>query len=215
MTIEDKKDITIKGAILGFILFVSMLINLLISKDMEHLLIVGTYLVPIIIGYGLLGMFIRWMRYRSTLRRKEFSLFSGPAILYWVEMLCIIFMVSAYFIPQVIRYIVLTNAAALFLIWYLDYLYLKNVAKELNSGLGYSRRILVEDLRSRPHSEDMFMDEIENYCKKNHLSLDVLEYGLPAKIKMNNTLYTVKLGQYYTLMGTIVYTLEFRNIVSK
>jgi len=215
MTKEDRREITVKGLFLALILFVSTLITLLIHRDIQHLQIVGTFLIPIIVGYSLLGMFIRLTMYRSTLRKKEFHLFSGPAIIYWIGMLSTIIMFCAYWIPQVIRYIVLANGAALLLAWLLDYLYLKNIAKELNSGLEYYSRILIEDLPTRPHTEDMFMEEIENYCKKNNLSLEIMEYGIPAKIKMNNTLYLVKLGQYYTLFGSIAYTLEFHNIVSK
>jgi hypothetical protein len=59
------------------------------------------------------------------------------------------------------------------------------------------------------------MEEIEKYCKKHNLSIEILEYGLPAKIKMDNTLYSVKLGEYYDIIGALVYTLEFHNIVSK
>jgi|GEM_PF-646316 len=215
MTKEDKKEISVKGLILGLILFVSTLIDLLINKDMQHLQIVGTFLIPIILGYCLLGMFIRWMVYRSTIRKEGFHIFSGAAIAYWIFMLSTIFMAGAYFIPQIIRYIVVANTAALLIIWFLNCVYLKNIAKELNSGLAYYNRTLVEDLQEKPHTEDIFMENIENYCKKNHLCLEILEYGIPAKIKMNNALYMVKLGQYYSVIGTLTYTLEFHNVVSK
>lgn len=215
MTREDIKETIVKGFFLGLILFVSTLISLLISNDMQHLQAVGTFLIPILIAYCLIGMFILWMRYRSTIRKKGFSLFSGAAAVYWVGIFAAIFMAGSYGLPQFLRYIILANVATLLLVWLLDCLYLKNIAKELNSGLGYFRQTLVEDLESRPTTEDMFMKEIENYCIKNHLSLEIIEYGLPAKIKMDNTLYTVQLGQYYTIIGTIVYTLQFKNIVSR
>lgn len=215
MTMEDRREIIVKGFFIGLILFASTLIDLLINKDMKHLQIVGTFLIPILLGYCLLGTFIRWMMYRSTLRKKGSHLFSGPAIVYWIMMLSAIFTAGAYGIPQVIRYIVVSNVATLLLAWILDCLYLKNIAKELNSGLEYYSRTLVEDLPARPQTEDMFMEEIDNYCKKNHLSLEIMEYGIPAKIKMNNTLYMVNLGEYYDVIGSIVCTLEFHNVVSK
>lgn len=214
MTREDKREITVKGLFLGLILFVSALIVLLINQDMMHLQIVGVYLIPIIAGYALVGMFLRWMVYRSTLRNKEFHLFSGAAAIYWIWLLTILLAVCSYWIPQVLRYIVLANAAALLLVWLIDYLYLKNIAKELNSGLQYHRRTLVEDLSERPQTKDMFIKEIENYCRKNSLPLEIIEYGIPAKIKMNNILYQVQLGQYYTMLGTVTYTLEFHSIVT-
>ena len=215
MTKGDRKEITVKGLFLGLLLLVSTLIALLINKDIQHLQIVGTFLFPIVLGYCLLGMFIRWLMYRSTLRKKRTHLFSGPALVYWIMIVSAIFTAGAYGLPQVIRYIVVANIATLLFIWVLDCLYLKNIAKELNSGLEYYSRALVEDLSARPHTEDQFMEEIENYCKKNHLSLEIMEYGIPAKIKMSNTLYIVKLGEYYNLLGSIVYTLEFNNVVSK
>ncbi|MFL0269408.1 DUF4318 domain-containing protein [Candidatus Clostridium radicumherbarum] len=215
MTKEDMKEVSIKGLFIGLILFLSTLIELLINKDMQHLQIVGTFLIPIILAYCLLGMFIRWMVYRSTIRKEGFHLFTGAAVVYWIFMFSAIFMAGAYFIPQVIRYIVVANTATLLLMWFLNCVYLKNIAKELNSGLAYYNRTLVEDLQEKPQTEDIFIEDIENYCKKNHLSLEILEYGIPAKIKMNNVLYIVKLGQYYSMIGTLTYTLEFHNVVSE
>jgi hypothetical protein len=215
MTREDIKETVVKGLFLGMILFVSTLISLLISNDMQNLQIVRTFIIPILAAYCLIGIFVLWMRYRSTLRKRGSSLFSGPSIVYWIWILATIIMAGSYGIPQALRYIILTNTATLLIVWLLDCLYLKNIAKELNSGLGFYRLTLVEDLNSKPQTEDMFMKEIESYCIKNHLSLEVIEYGIPAKIKMNNNLYTVKLGQYYSIIGTIVYTLEFQNIVSR
>lgn len=215
MTKEDRRDFTVKGLFLGLILFVSILIDLLINKDMQHLQIVGTFLIPIILAYCLLGIFIQWMVYRSTLRKEGVNLFSGAAIVYWIFMISTIFIAGAYFIPQVIRYIVVVNVATLLLVWFLNFVYLKNIAKELNSDLAYYSHTLVEDLKERPQTEDMFMEELENYCKKNSLSFEILEYGIPAKIKMNNVPYIVKLGQYYSVVGTVTYTLEFHNVVSQ
>jgi uncharacterized membrane protein len=215
MTKEDIKEISIKGLTLGLILFLSTLIELLINKDMQHLQIVGAFLIPIILGYCLLGMFIRWMVYRSTIRKEGFHLFTGVAVVYYIFMFSAIFTAGAYFIPQVIRYIVVANTATLLLVWFLNCVYLKNIAKELNSSLKYYNRTLVEDLQEKPQTEDMFIEDIKNYCKKNHLSLEILEYGIPAKIKMNNVTYIVKLGQYYSMIGTLTYTLEFHNVVSE
>jgi len=215
MTREDKKEIAVKGLFLGLILFVSTLIYLLIDMDMPNLRIVGTFIIPIIFGYCLLGMFLRWMVYRSTIRKEGFHLFSGTAIVYWIWILSTFFMVVAYWIPQIIRFIVLVNIATLLIVWLLNFIYLKNIAKELNSGLKYYSRTLIEDLPKKPQTEDMFMQEIENYCTKNHLSFEIINYGIPAEIKIDNTLYTVKLGQYYSVVGSPVYTLEFHNIASK
>lgn len=215
MTKEDRREISTKGLLLGLVLFVSTLIYLLASTDMEHLRIVGTILVPVIAGYGVIGIFIVWLVYRSTLRKSNFSIFSGAAAIYWIWMISVIIMFASNWIPQVLRYIVLVNSAVLLVVWLLDYLYLKRIATELNSGLGYYSRKLVVDLSAKPQTEDMFMNEIENYCQKNNLTLEVLEYGMPAKIKMNNTLYQVQLGQYYTMIGTLIYTLEFNNMISK
>lgn len=212
---EDRIEIVIKGLFLALILFLSTIINLLIQQDILHLKIISTFLIPIILGYCLLGMFIQLMVYRSTFRKEGGNIFSGSAIIYWVFIFTTIIMFSAYFIPEVIRYTVTANVAALLLVWLLNFLYLKNIAKELNSGLELSSRVLIEDLYHRPQSEDEFMEEIKNYCLKNNLSLEIIWYGIPAKIKMNNMLYRVKLGQYYSITGGVVYTLEFHNEISK
>lgn len=215
MTKEDRREITAKGLFLGLILFVSTLIYLLMNMDMLNLQIARTFFIPIIVGYCLLGIFIRWMVYRSTIRKKEFHLFSGFAIVYWIWIFSAFLMFISFWIPQVIRIIVLVNVAALLLVWLLNYIYLKNIAKELNSGLKYYSRTLIEDLPRKPQTEDMFMEEIENYCTRNHLSFEIINYGIPAEIKIDNTLYIVQLGQYYSMIGSLVYTLEFHNKVSQ
>jgi hypothetical protein len=215
MTKEDIKEIGLKGFFLGLILFASTLIYQLVIQNVKNLQVVGAYLIPIIAGYCVIGILLRWLLHLSTLRTQQFHLFSGPAAIYWIWMLGIVIMVCASLIPSVIREIVLVNTAALLLLWLADYLYLKNIAKELNSGLGYFSRVLIEDLQTYPHTEDKFMEEIQNYCKKNNLTLEIMEYGMPAKIKMNNMQYQVQLGQYYTLVGTSVYTLEFHNVLSQ
>lgn len=215
MTREDFREITLTGLFIGFILFLSSIISLLAHKDMHNLEVVGTFLLPIILAYGIIGIFIRWKLYRNTIKKKSHSIFSGFASVYWIWLLCLAFMFLAYFIPQAIRYIMLSNAVTLFLMWLVDYLYLKNIAKELNTGFISLNSVLIEDLSSKPRNEDEFMEEIENYCKKNNLTLEIINYGLPAKIKMNSTQYLVKLNQYYSMVGTIIYTLEFHNITSK
>lgn len=215
MTKEDVKEIALKGLFLGLILFASTLIYQLVIQNVKNLQVIGAYLIPFIVGYGVIGILLRWLLHLSTVKTQQFHLFSGPAAIYWIWMIGIVVILCAYLIPTAVREIVLVNAAALFLTWLIDYLYLKNIAKELNSGLGYFSRVLIEDLQAHPRTEDKFMEEIQSYCKKNNISLDIIEYGMPAKIKMNNKLYQVRLGQYYTLIGTLVYTLEFHNILSQ
>ncbi|OOM78216.1 DUF4318 domain-containing protein [Clostridium sp. BL-8] len=211
---EDRVEIISKGLFLAVILFLSTVINLLIQRDIQNLKAIGTFLIPIILGYCLIGIFIRWLVYRNTLIKDGYHIFSGAAAIYWIFIFTAIIMFCAALIPKFIRDIITVNIGILLLVWFLNYLYLKRIATELNSGIKYHLRVLIEDLPEKPQSEGRFIGEIENYCKRNNLSLEILEYGIPSKIKMNNTLYVVKLGQYYDIMGGIVYTLEFHNIVS-
>lgn len=212
---EDSTEIILKGFFLALILFLSTLINLLIQKDIQHLKAIDTFLIPIILGYCLIGIFIRWLVYRSTLLKDKSHIFSGAAAIYWIFIFTTIIMFCAALIPKLIRDIITVNVMILLLIWFLNYIYLKKIAKELNSGLKHYSRVLIEDLPEKPQTEGRFIGEIENYCNRNNLSLEILEYGIPSKIKMNNAVYIVKPGQYYNVMGGAVYTLEFHNIVSK
>lgn len=212
---EDRVEIISKGLFLAVILFLSTVINLLIQRDIQHLKVIGTFLIPIILCYFLIGIFIRWLVYRNTLIKDGSHIFSGAAAIYWIFIFTTIIMFCSALIPKFIHDIITVNIGILLLVWFLNYIYLKKIAKELNSGLKYHSRVLIEDLLEKPQSEGRFIGEIENYCKKNNLSLEILEYGIPSKIKMNNTIYIVKLGQYYNVIGCIVYTLEFRNIVPR
>jgi hypothetical protein len=212
---EDKIEILSKGLFLALILFLSTVIYLLIQQDTQHLIIVGTFLVPIILGYCLIGVFIQLIVYGNSLKSEVSPIFSGAAIIYWIFLITTVVMLCASFIPQVIRYTITINIIVLFGVWLINYLYLKNIADELNSELGYYSQVLVEDLNEKPQTEDIFMEEIKYYCKRNNLDLEIIWYGIPANIKMNNINYTVKLGEYYSILGNVIYTLEFHNNFSQ
>lgn len=212
---EDKIEILSKGLFLALMLFLSTIIYLLIQQDTQHLKIVGALLVPIILGYCVIGVFIQLIAYRNSLKAEVSPIFSGASIIYWIFLITTAVMLCASFIPQIIRDTITINIIVLFLVWLINYLYLKNIADELNSELGYSSQVLVEDLRERPQTEDIFMEEIKNYCKKNNLDLEIIWYGIPANIKMNDINYTVRLGEYYSILGNVVYTLEFHNTFSQ
>lgn len=215
MTNGEKKEIIINGLILGMILFLSTLFILLINIYIENFQVIWTFLIPIFVGYCLLGMFIRWMAYRSTLRKNGFSILSGTDIAHWILFFSTIFMVGAFSLPHFIRYVVVTNVLTLLLIWFLNCIYIKKISNELNTNMDYYRKAIVIDLSKKPETEEIFTKEIVNYCKKNHLSLEIIEYGIPSKIKLDNILYLVQLGQHFSVEGCIIYTLEFHNIVSK
>ena len=82
--------------------------------------------------------------------------------------------------------------------------------KDIRNYSDVSVLLLLEDLERKPRNADEFMECIASYCKKNALDLEVLQYGIPAKVKMGDELYEVKLVEYCSLSNGIVSALEFR-----
>ena len=71
------------------------------------------------------------------------------------------------------------------------------------------RSALVVDLDEKPATMEAYFHEIEKYCEANHWNLEYIKKEKPALIRINGKKYAVKIGLYYTPIGTIVYTMTF------
>ncbi len=146
----------------------------------------------------------------SKIIRKISFLFSGAAIVWWSFLIYFIVSTISQFLVDYVRNIVIMHLAIVLFAVLGNYLYMRYVSKELNEGEWKKKLVLLEDLEQKPRNEDEFMECIISYCKKNALDLEVFQYGIPAKVKMGDELYEVKLVEYCSLSNGIVSALEFR-----
>lgn len=206
---EECIEELLKSVKIGLVLFFSAVISLMLNHDMVHLelfsekifLIVGIYIGVVII--------IRLMLSSKIIRKISF-LFSGAAIVWWSFLIYFIVSTISQFLVDYVRNIVIMHLAIALCAVLGNYLYMRYVSKELNEGEWKKKLVLLEDLEQKPRNEDEFMECIISYCKKNALDLEVFQYGIPAKVKMGDELYEVKLVEYCSLSNGIVSALEFR-----
>lgn len=77
----------------------------------------------------------------------------------------------------------------------------------LVAALPFIRRL--EDLDHRPRNEDEFMEQVENYCKRSGLAYEIIQYGMPAQVRLDEVRYFVKVSEYCSMASGIVPALEF------
>jgi len=46
------------------------------------------------------------------------------------------------------------------------------------------------ELDQAPKNKQEFLDEIERYCKREHVTYEFIDYNRPAVIKIDQTIYT-------------------------
>lgn len=139
----------------------------------------------------------------------DLSWLRGMAFMYWYYIILFLLLLLARFLPDYLRYMVLSDAVVLFGRWVLNYLYVKRTANQLNMAKG--GRTLVIDLKDKPGTKEEFFSVLEDYCIKNRLSLEYVKREIPAVVKLDGVLHEVDLRSYYTYGGAI-YTMDITKL---
>lgn len=203
------KENVMKGINIGFVLLISSILTLRLTNDIEGVIKVFNYFIPILIGYGLLGVLIQWIR---NLPHKSSEGSMGVGIYYWIFIIVIFISVIGNFIPDYIRYIILVNIVVLIALWIFDYILLGKVAKELNGEESHKYNTLLIDLKEKPRTKEEFFKVLEEYCISNKILLEYVEKDLPAIVKMNKNLNKVEIGYYFDVSGATIYTLKITEL---
>lgn len=202
------KDIG-KSIVIGLLLFFSAVLYLMLKKDMIHLHIFSENVIWLMGGYvvGIIGI-----RYICSMKsiKKLAVLFQGEAIVWWILLGSLLWMDIVSLMPDYVRGIVFANVCVVMCIAAGNYIEMYFISKELNREDWKRGFVIVEDLPSKPRNEEEFFKSILCYCKKNALELEVLDYGMPAKIKMGGQIYDADVMEYCSLSDGIVYALRFR-----
>lgn len=203
------KENVMKGINIGFVLLISSILTLRLTNDIEGVIKVFNYFIPILIGYGLLGVLIQWIR---NLPHKSSEGSMGVGIYYWIFIIVIFISVIGNFIPDYIRYIILVNIVVLIALWIWDYILLGKVAKELNGEKYHKYNTLLIDLKEKPRTKEEFFKVLEDYCIRNSISLEYVEKDLPAITRMNGVLSKIEIGYYFDVSGATIYTLKITEL---
>lgn len=209
MSVDNLKECGLKGSFLGLVLMMSSLLVVSLTGDAAGMTMMLPYIPAVMAGYLLLGI-LCWLLHGRT--PKEHSWLSGAGVYYWMFLILIVVTVIASFLTETVRYVILVNILVLAALWIMEYVSLKKIADELNQGMPAGRSAVVVDLNEKPATLEAYFNEIEKYCAANKWELEYVKKEKPAQIRINGKSYRVKMGLYYTAIGTPVYTMTFSGI---
>lgn len=209
---EETKEKVLDGCFFGLVLFASTAVYLSFSKNTATIAGMLKFIPVALIVYLLVGNVIIWL-YNRPGKSKIGQWFNGAAAVYWISIFAGFFVLLSIVLPGVLRNIVLVNIAVAFVCWLVDYRSFKKIAEELN-GEVVKGRYLVVDLEECPRSVDAFCREIEDYCRKNRITLEFITRGKPAVVKMDGQTYHVELDSFYSQFGPM-YALKFGQYYKK
>lgn len=183
----------------------------MLTHDLVHLelfadnlfLIIGIYLVAVLVLWGISSL--------KILQRIGF-LFKGAAIIYWIFLLGLPIEIIGAFLEKYIRDILTMNVLVLIGVMLGNFFYMKYIADELNNGKWTKGFRLLEDIEHRPKNEDEFVEWIQEYCRKNALDMEIIQYGIPAEIRMDGLMYRVQMTEYASMANGVVPAVEFVRI---
>ncbi len=199
-------EILLSGADLGTILFAGAVMGLWIFSGRQGMEILMDRLGLIFLIYLVTGWLLQFFK---RLPEMDLSWLRGMAFMYWYYIILFLLLLLARFLPDYLRYMVLSDAVVLFGRWVLNYLYVKRTANQLNMAKG--GRTLVIDLKDKPGTKEEFFSVLEDYCIKNRLSLEYVKREIPAVVKLDGVLHEVDLRSYYTYGGAI-YTMDITKL---
>lgn len=206
MSVDNLKECGLKGSFLGLVLMMSSLLVVSLTGDAAGLTMVLPYIPAVMAGYLLLGICCCLLYGRTP---KEHSWLTGTAVYYWLFLIIMLVIVTASFLTETVRYVILVNALVLVVLWVMEYVSLMKIADELNQVMPAGRSSLMVDLNEKPATMEAYFNEIEKYCTDNKWEMEYIKKEMPALIRVNGKSYRVKMGVYYTAIGTPVYTMTF------
>lgn len=208
---EDKKEVFRYGTVMGCTFFISNVIYLGFQKDQTFILKLMPWMGGLLAGYIAFGLLFFFCYLK--LSGREFALLKsfakGMAGIYSLgNLMPLIFLAGILLSDQKpVRIMLLIDFIIIIGFYIFDYRSVWKLSKKLN-GKGYRTKTLLIDLEGCPKNPEEFCRCIEEYCNKNHISLEFLHRGVPALILLDGKECTVELESYYSRFGP-VYGMKF------
>ena len=217
ITYEIKENIA-SGCVMGMILFISSVMVLGTSVPLEEIQLFISFLPAALILYLVLGIALNTFHHRNRKKKKkrymfftrvaEFPLFS---FVFFIVLLIILRTVS-----YSIRLTVTVNIVTVVVIWFCEYIKTVKAAKEMNENSACigapSGRSLVEPLEERPENTEQFLAAITEYCRKNHIELEIITAERPAVVTLDGVYHLVSLVSLGWWFSGMVYCLKFEEM---
>lgn len=207
---EEQKEILTYGTGIGSAMFISNVIYLGLQDDIAFVEQLMPWYGGLYAAYLLFGMLF-FLLYTRTPKRDGFLkyCFKGVAAVYMIGNVMPLFFLLGVFLANrtAVRMICLIDAAVLIGFYIFDYHSVWKLSNALNGRKGRTRTLLI-DLDEKPASVEAFCDQIEEYCRKNHQTVEFLTKGRTCELLLDGSPCTVELEYYYSQFGPM-YGMKF------
>lgn len=201
---EIKENIA-PGCVMGMILFISSVLVLSTSIPLSEIQSFVSFLPAALILYLILGIILTAFHHRTRRKKTDNSMLffsiSGLSLLSFIFFMALLIILRTVSYP--IRLTVTVNILTIAAIWSYEYQKTVKIAREMNGITGHignpASRSLVEPLDEYPENTEQFLAAITEYCRKNHLELEIITAEKPAIVKLNGIYHLVSLTYLYGL----------------
>lgn len=208
---EYIKNSIFYGSYLGFILFsIFMLLVFIIHIDN---IVSSQNLAPIFFILSLtIGFFIIFFRNINQDIRYNYNMFNGISGIYWIMIIMFFIPVLSIITPFIVKVFINSTIITILSIYFLEYLYLKNTADNLNTFTSSQKyKTLYVELDKKINSIDEFLEELDKYCSQFE-NIEYISLGIPTILKIDNVLYEADLAEYYSIIGTPIIAISLKTL---
>lgn len=209
---EYLKSSISRGSFLGFAIFSVYMVGIFMTNNESAIASKNLSLVFLIISI-LLGFCLIFIRELNRDKKAEYHILNGITGVYLIMMFGTIVSFLSLFIPVIFKIFINSTILTIFIMWILEYLYLKNISNTLNCSVyTKAKKGLYLELDKRIESMEEFFEELNKYCSQfenvEYISID----NLPAIIRIDGQLYEANLVEYYSVIGTSISAISIKTV---
>ncbi|WP_300280284.1 DUF4318 domain-containing protein [Peptacetobacter sp.] len=208
---EYIKNSIIYGSYLGFIIF-SIFMLLVFIMNIENV-VSNQSLAPIFFILSLtIGFFIIFFRNINQDIRYNYNILNGISGIYWIMIITFFIPVLSIITPFIFKLFINSTIVTILSMWFLEYLYLKNTANDLNTFNSSKKyKTIYIELNKKINSVDEFLEELDRYCLQFE-NVEYISLGIPTKLKIDNVLYEADITEYYSIIGTPIIAISLKTL---
>lgn len=208
---EYIKNSIIYGSYLGFIIF-SIFMLLVFIMNIENV-VSNQSLAPIFFILSLtIGFFIIFFRNINQDIRYNYNILNGISGIYWIMIITFFIPVLSIITPFIFKLFINSTIVTILSMWFLEYLYLKNTANNLNTFNSSKKyKTIYIELNKKINSVDEFLEELDRYCLQFE-NVEYISLGIPTKLKIDNVLYEADITEYYSIIGTPIIAISLKTL---
>lgn len=208
---EYFKNSIIQGSFLGFAIFSVYMVSVFLTHNENTL--ASQNLAPIIlISSIVLGFLTIFFRELNQDLRSTYHVLNGITGVYWIMMLCVIISAVSILIPFIFKMFINSAVLTILVMWFLEYLYLKNISNSLNSSISAKKnKTLYIEMDKRIETMEEFFEELNKYCSQFE-NVEYISMDLPALIRIDGVLYEADIVEYYSVVGTPITAISIKTV---